>query len=282
MPLKTETARWDEYQLLDSGHGLKYERFGDVTLVRPEFQALWAPENIKTWKRADATYIQEGDEGAWKVRTQLPEDWTLSYGDLSFGLRFSSFKHTGVFPEQASNWEAIKQVLKPGFKMLNLFGYTGGATLAGLSKGAEAVHVDASKPAISSAKFNAELSGLAKKPVRWILDDAPSFVAREARREHKYDLIVMDPPAFGRGPKKELWKFETDFLPLIQSCKAVLNPGATLMVNAYSMGFSARVIEQVVRDVFPGATTEAVELTLKEETKRSFLLPLGVTIRARL
>ncbi len=280
MPLKTETAAWDEYQLLDSGSGLKFERFGDVHVVRPEFQALWAPENIKAWKRADATYVQDGEEGRWDVCTQVLEDWTLSYGDLSFGLRFSSFKHTGVFPEQASNWEAIRRALKPKSKMLNLFGYTGGATLAGLLKGAEVVHVDASKPAISAAKYNAEISGLAKKPVRWILDDASSFVAREARREHKYDLIVMDPPAFGRGPKKELWKFETDFLPLIQSCKAILNPGATLMVNAYSMGFSARVIEQTVRDVFPGAAIESVELTLKEETKRAFLLPLGVTIRA--
>ncbi len=282
MPLKTETAAWDEYQLLDSGKGLKFERFGNVTVVRPEFQAMWAPEDVAAWRNADATYTQDGDEGKWDVESQVPEEWTVSYGTIKFSLRFSAFKHTGVFPEQAPNWEAIRKAIKPKAMMLNLFGYTGGATLAGLSVGAEVVHVDASKPAILSAKRNAELSGLSKKPVRWMVDDAPSFVRREGRRERKYDVIVMDPPAFGRGPKNELWKFEDDFLPLLQSCKAILNPGAMLMVNAYSMGFSARVIEQTVQDVFPKAIIECVELTLKEETKRAFLLPLGITIRARL
>src|SRR3989338_69097 len=246
MHLTTETAQWENYQLLDSGDGKKLERFGEVTVVRPEFQALWAPEQPALWSGAHAEYVQDGEDGRWETHGNVPDSWTVRYHDLVFSLRRASFKHTGLFPEQAANWDVIQKTVKKGATTLNLFGYTGGATLAGLRAGAEVVHVDASKPAIASAKKNAELSGLHDRTVRWIVDDAMTFVEREVRRARRYNLVIMDPPAFGRGPKREIWRFEDHLTPLLALCKDLLRPKGVLMVNAYSMGFSARVVEQTV------------------------------------
>jgi 23S rRNA (cytosine1962-C5)-methyltransferase len=260
---------------------MKLERFGPVIVARPEPQALWSPATPEVWEKAMARFEQQGEEGKWRIITQPPEDWTMGWQMLRFGLRFFTFKHTGLFPEQAANWAHLRATLKPGAKVLNLFGYTGGATLAALSAGAEVVHCDASRPAIQNAKQNAELSGLADKPVRWIEDDAQKFVAREIRREHKYDCIIMDPPAFGRGPEGETWRFDLHLLPLLKNIAQILAPGGQLLVNAYSMGFPALVVEQVLLDAMPNAKTESVELVLPEQTPRGFLLPAGITIRAR-
>lgn len=281
MDLRREIAVWEDYALLDSGDRMKCERFGAVTVARPEPQALWRPSSDAPWKTVQARFEQKGEEGNWDVKKAPPDDWTLRWEDLRFGLRLFTFKHTGVFPEQAVNWTYLRKHLRPGMRALNLFGYTGGATLAALSAGAEVVHVDASRSAIAAAKANAELSGLADRPVRWIEDDAMKFVAREARRERKYDAIIMDPPAFGRGPNKEVWRFDTGLLPLLAACRDIVAPGAHLIVNAYSMGFPAIVVEQAVRDAFPQAETDTVELVLKESTDRGFLLPAGITVRAR-
>ncbi|MDD5251332.1 MAG: class I SAM-dependent methyltransferase [Patescibacteria group bacterium] len=279
--LNREIAVWQDYELLDSGDQMKCERFGAVVVARPEPHALWSPGLPEVWERAVARFEQRGEEGSWQVRNNPPDDWSVRWENLKFGLRLSSFKHTGVFPEQAANWAYLRGWLKPEAQVLNLFGYTGGATLAALSAGASVVHLDASRPAIAAAKHNAELSGFADRPVRWIEDDAATFVMREARRERIYDAIIMDPPAFGRGPNKELWRFESDLLPLLHSCRIILKPGGLLLLNAYSMGFPAIAVEQAVRDVFPDAASiESVELVLQEKSPRGFLLPAGITVRA--
>lgn len=281
MELKRDIAKWEDYELLDSGDRMKLERFGPVIVARPEPQALWAPANPAAWQQAMARFEQHGEDGNWKIVTQPPEDWTIQWEQLRFALRLFSFKHTGLFPEQAANWAHLRATLKPGMQVLNLFGYTGGATLAALSAGAEVVHCDASRPAIANGKQSAALSGLADKPVRWIEDDAQKFVAREIRRERKYDCIIMDPPAFGRGPGGETWRFDQHLLPFLKNVAQILKPGAQLLVNAYSLGFSATVVEQVIRDAMPNAKTESVELCLPEKSKRGFLLPAGITIRCR-
>ncbi len=274
---------WNDYALIDSGERMKLERFGDLLIARPEPQALWNRHNPRLWGDADVTFEQKGEDGDWKIYTKPSDNWTVSYGDLKFALKLYAFKHVGVFPEQYQNWDYIKQNLKPGATMLNVFGYTGGATLAGLAAGAQVVHVDASKPAIAGAKRNAELSGLAQKPVRWIEDDATKFVEREGRRERMYDVVVMDPPAFGRGPNKEVWQFEDDFRKFLVAIKAITRPGSIILINAYSMGFSQTVIEQTARDVFGNVKqVETLELTLKEETPRGFVVPGGITVRITL
>lgn len=281
MDLKRDIAKWEEYELLDSGDRMKLERFGSVIVARPEPQALWSPATPEAWSQAMARFEQQGEEGNWKILAQPPQDWTIRWESLKFALRLFTFKHTGLFPEQAANWAHLRATLKPGDNVLNLFGYTGGATLAALSAGASVVHVDASRPAIANARANAALSGLAEKPVRWIEDDAKKFVEREFRREHKYECIVMDPPAFGRGPDGETWRFDTDLLPLLRATAKIIAPGGQLIVNAYSMGFPALVVEQAIRDAMPQAKTESLELVLQEKTPRAFLLPAGITIRAR-
>jgi 23S rRNA (cytosine1962-C5)-methyltransferase len=283
-----ETVDWDDYQLLDSGHQMKCERFGGIILVRPEPQALWSTHFSLDqvggpWLQAAARFRQKGEEGSWEVFQEPPDDWSVRWRNLRFGLRLSSFKHTGLFPEQAANWSFLQEKLQPRMQALNLFGYTGGATLAALSAGASVVHVDASRPAIAAAKRNAELSGLSDKPVRWIEDDVHKFVQREIRRGSRYDCIVMDPPAFGRGPKKELWRFESGLLPLLQFSREILQPGGHLLVNAYSMGFPALAVEQAVRDAFPDAAwIESADLTLPETgTIRKFRLPAGIVVRMK-
>ncbi|MEK7094809.1 MAG: class I SAM-dependent methyltransferase [Patescibacteria group bacterium] len=280
--LNRELAVWSDYALEDSGGLLKCERFGGVVLVRPEAQAIWAREDEESFKTAKAVFEQKGEDGSWRVRGEMPEDWTVKWENLVFRLRLSSFKHTGIFPEQAANWAYIRANVKPKSKVLNLFGYTGGATLAALSVGAEVAHVDASRSAVTSAKENAVLSGFADRPVRWLVEDAMKFVEREGRRNHYYDAIIMDPPAFGRGPNKEVWQFEKGLVDLLLGCKKVLHTEhGQILLNAYSLGFPALAVEQTVRSVFPKLReVTTVELVLRENTKRKFLLPAGLTVRA--
>lgn len=278
--LNREIAIWDDYYLADSGDGEKREFFGDVSMLRPDPQALWAknlPDQI-----ADLVYSRQGREGEWTYHGQVPKNWTIGWEDLKFNIRPTSFKHTGLFPEQACNWQYLRRNLNSSHKVLNLFGYTGGATIAAASVGCEVTHVDASKPVVTWGKENAALSGLGERPIKWIVDDVSKFIARELRRGNVYDAILMDPPAFGRGPEGELWKFEEHLPSLIKDCRQLLNPaGGLLLVNAYSLGYPALAIENLVRASLPWTVQiESAELTLKERTPRGFLLPTGVVVRA--
>lgn len=280
--LKRQAATWKDYALLDSGDFEKLERFGDVVMVRPEPQAIWRKGEKTSWTNAHAVYSRTGREGDWELKTKVPSSWSIAWGKLTFKIGMTNFKHTGLFPEQATNWEWILEHVKPGMKVLNLFGYTGGATLAAALAGAdEVVHLDASKPMITWGKENQKLSGLEAKKIRWIEDDARKFIARELRRGNQYDAIFMDPPAFGRGPEGEVWKFEEHLAPLIEDCAKLMKPDrGLLLVNAYSLGFPALAVENIVRGTLPKAKLESVELTLRESGKRGFELPTGVAVRA--
>ncbi|MCR4312033.1 MAG: class I SAM-dependent methyltransferase [Candidatus Uhrbacteria bacterium] len=280
--LRREVAPWESFALLDSGEFEKCERFGDIVMIRPEPQALWKKSSPDAWASSHLVYSRTGREGEWATLKGVPESWDIRWNDLTFKIRPTSFKHTGLFPEQASNWTWIRENVKPDMKVLNLFGYTGAASLVAASVGAEVVHVDASKPVVTWGRENAELSGLGTKPIRWIVDDVQKFVAREARRGNVYDAIFMDPPAFGRGPEGEIWKFEDGLPALIEQCASILNrEHGMLLVNAYSLGFPALAIENAVKTALPfEVKIESVELTLKEENARGFLLPTGVVVRA--
>lgn len=280
--LERETAAWQDYELLETGGLEKLERFGDIVMVRPEPQALWRKVREHNFASAHLIYSRQGREGDWAVKKPVPDAWTVSWEDLKFRIRPTTFKHTGLFPEQASNWAYIRSKVTSDMNVMNLFGYTGGATVAAASVGADITHVDASKPVVTWTRENLDLSGFGEKPVRLIVDDAQSFVAREVRREKKYDAIFMDPPAFGRGPEGELWKFETHLPSLIEDCVKLLKPErGILIVNAYSLGFPALAVENTVRAALPwSAEISSVELTLKESTERGFALPTGVVIRA--
>jgi len=281
-----------DYALLDSGLGEKLERYGKFILRRPDPQALWSPRlGEKEWAKADAVFVREGREARWQVRPAVPERWQAEIGDIQFLIRPTAFKHTGVFPEQAGNWDWLRSVChserseaesRNPLTVLNLFGYTGGATLAAAQAGAEVCHVDGSKTAIGWARDNAALNGLEKAPIRWILDDAVKFVEREIKREHKYDGIILDPPAFGHGPKGEMWRIEKDFLHLIDLCEQVLSDQPLfVLVNGYASGYSAIAYENNLlrlKDKF-GGEIEKGELTIAEEGKDGRLLPCGIFAR---
>jgi len=274
-----------DYELLDSGDGEKLERYGKYILRRPDPQALWKkllPES--DWKGADAFFYNESDKKGWKKSVSMPNEWQISFGDLKFNIKPTAFKHTGVFPEQESNWKWIKEKVKNAgrpIKILNLFGYTGGATLAGLSAGAEVTHIDGSKSTITWAKENAVLSGLDKKSVRWLVDDARKFVMREIKRGNKYDGIIMDPPSFGRGGKGEIWKIENDFLTLIEECSKILSDKPIFfLINGYASGYSATAYYNALESILKkyNGHFEVGELTI-EESKSGRLLPCGIFAR---
>lgn len=245
---------WQQYELIDLGGGEKLERWGDVVLRRPDPQIIWPIHagNRKRWDTADAHYHRsQAGGGHWEFRKQLPERWTLSYGPLQFYIKPTSFKHTGLFPEQAANWswimEKIQAAQRP-IKLLNLFAYTGGATVAAASAGAEVVHVDAAKGMVQWAKENIQLSGLQHRPVRFITDDVFKFVMREQRRGNRYDAIVMDPPSYGRGPNGETWKLEKDLFPFLHTCLSILSDKPLfVLVNAYTTGLSPVVLSNLMK-----------------------------------
>jgi 23S rRNA (cytosine1962-C5)-methyltransferase len=274
-----------DYELMDSGDGEKLERFGAYILRRPDPQALWKKNlDEKLWKQADASFSRESDNAKWKIKEGTEKEWGISLTDLNFIIKPTAFKHTGLFPEQESNWvwikEKIKQANRP-IKVLNLFGYTGGATLAALSAGAEVTHVDGSKSVITWAKQNAAASNLADKKVRWIEDDARKFVQRELKRGNKYDAIIMDPPAFGHGANNEVWKIEEDFLSLLDLCFDILSDDPLfVLVNGYSAGYSAVAYENCLLSLSKklGGEIEKGELTI-EESKTGRLLPAGIFAR---
>lgn len=271
---------WSDYELLDSGENMKLERFGAVVVARPETQALWKKLRPELWDSAHAVFAFKDTKGAWDMKKPVSESWEMSWGDVKFLARLTSFKHTGVFPEQAPNWKWLTQVVRPGMKVLNLFGYTGIASLVVARAGAFVTHVDASKQSLDFAHENARLSGVGEDAIRWILDDALAFAKREARRGAKYDGIILDPPAFGRGAKGEVWKIEEDFPALLESLKEILSdkPGSFFLLNGYAAGYAPRSFAQAVESTFGETNGESGELYIKESTGDR-VIPAGIYVR---
>lgn len=242
---------WKDYMILDTSKGEKLERWGDYLLIRPDPQIIWdTPKILKEWKKPNAHYHRSSKGGGKWEFFHLPEQWSIHYKDLTFHLKPFHFKHTGLFPEQATNWdwfsEKIRQANRP-IKVLNLFAYTGGATLAAAKAGAFVTHVDAAKGMVTWAKENAVSSGLEQAPIRWIVDDCLKFVEREIRRENFYDAIIMDPPSYGRGPKGEIWKVEEAIHPLVERCSKLLSEHPLFfLINSYTTGFSPSVLTYLI------------------------------------
>jgi len=242
---------WTEYEVLDTSSGEKLERWGDYILVRPDPQVIWnTPHAAPEWKRKNGHYHRSSKGGGQWEFFDLPEQWEISYGELTFHLKPFSFKHTGLFPEQAVNWDwaggRIRNAARP-VKVLNLFAYTGGATVACARAGASVVHVDASKGMVTWAKENAAASGLADAPIRYLVDDCVKFVEREIRRGNRYDGIIMDPPSYGRGPKGEIWKIEEKVFPLVQLCAKLLSEDPLFfLINSYTTGLQPAVLSYMM------------------------------------
>ena len=270
-PLILQTKGLEDYALLDSGHGRKLERFGAIVLNRPEEQAIWRPRlAVAEWDRADAIFTGDTDEegaGRWKRRAGLGESWTCRHGAIRFSCRLTSFRHVGAFPEQEAHWSFMRErLLARGERpaLLNLFGYTGLASLVAAEAGAEVTHVDASKKAIAWARENQELSGLEDRPIRWILDDAPKFAAREVRRGKRYDGILLDPPKYGRGPKGEIWDLFGGLPDMLALCRDLTMGGGFLILTAYAIRASFLSMHRVCEDIL-GPGVESGELALQEE-----------------
>ena len=278
--------RWKDYELLDCSGGERLERWGKYTLVRPDPQVIWdTPKKNRAWSAPDARYIRSQTGGGHWEKNSLPASWEMRYGDLKFNVKPMNFKHTGIFPEQAVNWDfAMRKIREAGRRLnvLNLFAYTGGATIAAPSAGASVCHVDAAKGMVAWAKENAALSGLADAPVRWIVDDCAKFVQREIRRGRKYDAIIMDPPSYGRGPTGEIWKLEDNLFPFLKLCADVLSDDpAFVIINSYTTGFSPTVIKYICDTIFVkrfGGSSESRELGLPVSSA-GMCLPCGNTCR---
>jgi len=270
-----ETRGFADYALLDSGAGRKLERFGSVIVDRPEPQALWTPgAPERDWRNANAVFAGDDDEdkGRWRIDRPVPESWPVKVGAATMLCRLASFRHMGLFPEQMPHWEWMLARLaeKTGSaeppRVLNLFAYTGAASLIAAAAGAHVTHVDASKKAISWAKENQAASKLTSAPIRWMLDDAAKFVAREVRRGKSYDIILVDPPKFGRGPDGEVWDLFTSLPPLMRDCAALLAPGASLVLTVYAIRASALAFDQLCREVLAGrgGMFQSGELAIRE------------------
>jgi len=242
---------WKDYEVLDTSNGEKLERWGNYLLVRPDPQVIWnTPHDDYGWSNKNGHYHRSNKGGGEWEFFNLPEEWQISYKELNFRLKPFSFKHTGLFPEQATNWDWFSDLIRRAnrpIKVLNLFAYTGGATLAALSAGASVTHVDASKGMVQWAKENAEVSHLSDKPVRWLVDDCMKFVEREIRRGNQYDGIIMDPPSYGRGPSGEIWKIEEQIHPLVHACTQILSDDPLFfLINSYTTGFAPSVLSYLL------------------------------------
>lgn len=283
--LMLETNGWkDGYALLDSGCGRKLERFGAMTLVRPEPQAIWAPSlGEADWARADGVFdaaVDDDEHGRWRLNGAMGDPWRVPFGDHTFECRFTAFRHVGLFPEQAPHWDWMRKKIvarrvggRP-FRMLNLFGYTGAASLIAAAAGAEVTHVDASKKANAWARDNQALNRLDDKPIRWICDDAMKFVARETRRGARYDGIVLDPPKFGRGPKNEVFELFEDLPALLKLCADLLDSRSSfLILTAYAVRLSYLSLYELTRDAMQahGGAIDAGELIIREGAGNRFL-----------
>lgn len=278
---------WKNYEVIDTSKGEKLERWGNYTLVRPDPQVLWdTPRLHKGWKNRNAHYHRSSKGGGEWEFFDLPKQWEIKYKELTFHLQPFSFKHTGLFPEQAVNWdwfsEKIRSVKDRQVKVLNLFAYTGGATLAAAKAGAAVTHVDASKGMVTWARENAEASALGSAPIRYIVDDCVKFVEREIRRENKYDAVIMDPPSYGRGPKGEIWKIEDSIYPFIQLCTKVLSEDPIFfLINSYTTGLQPGVLaymlsEELGKRYKGKITAEEIGLPV---TSNGLVLPCGASGR---
>lgn len=274
------------YALVDSGDKEKLERFGEMLVVRPDPQALWPKSSEAAWSSAQGRYLRDGEEGKWTGN--LPKDWQVEVGGLKMIVKPTSFKHMGIFPEHVSGWgwvgEQISKKEGGGVKVLNLFGYTGGYTLTAAKAGAEVTHVDASKTAVAWARENAEINGLGDSPIRWIVEDVLVYLRREIKRGSKYDAIIMDPPAFGHGPKDELWKFEEHFVELVQLCEELLSDSPLfVLVNGYAAGYSPLAFVynlEAIQKKF-GGRIEYGDLAIAEQGSER-ILPAGIFARLNL
>lgn len=276
---------WQDYKIIDTSDGDKLESWGGKTLVRPDPQIIWkTPRKTDLWEKADAVYHRSSKGGGeWEYRKRLPENWNISYGDLKFIIRPTGFKHTGLFPEQAVNWDFMADKIRSAgreIKVLNLFAYTGGATLACANAGAQVSHVDASKGMVQWARENAAASGLSDKPIRWLVDDCLKFVQREIRRGNRYDAVVMDSPSYGRGPGGEVWKLEDCIYDLVKTCSEVLSDKPLFfLLNSYTTGLSPSVMAYILNEVITpgfGGKVTADEIGLPVE-KSGMPLPCGST-----
>ena len=273
---------WKDYEILDMANGEKLERWGNVILIRPDPQIIWnKKEHEEKWKTANAIYNRsKTGGGSWQYKKKMPSEWKIKYKDLTFNIKPMGFKHTGLFPEQAVNWDWMMEKIKSAkrdIKVLNLFAYTGGATVACLSAGASVCHVDSSKGMVSWAKENVISSRLKDRPVRYIVDDVVKFVNREIRRGNKYDAIIMDPPSYGRGAKGEVWRFEDDITDLVELCTKVLSKKPLFfLINSYTTGISAKVLENILRiNIKNDGIFESGEVGLPMKDSK-LVLPCGI------
>ena len=278
--------KWQDYELIDCSRGERLERWGQQILVRPDPQAIWnTPRTNPLWKKPAARYSRSASGGGHWDKNTLPERWQISYGDLRFNVKPMNFKHTGLFPEQAANWDYIMETIRAAgrpIRVLNLFGYTGAATVAAAKAGASVCHVDAAKGMVAWGKENAEASGVREAPIRWIVDDCGKFVEREIRRGRRYDAIIMDPPSYGRGPGGEVWKLEDNLWDFVSLCSRVLSDQPLfVIINSYTTGLSASTIGYVAESVFGkafGGHAESRELGLPVSDS-GLVLPCGASCR---
>lgn len=275
---------WKDYECIDAGNGEKLERWGNIILRRPDPQAMWYTKIDNRWKNVDGFYHRSKNGGGnWEFFTKLQDYWTISYKDLNFKVSPTGFKHTGLFPEQAINWDFMMNKIKNSNRkitVLNLFAYTGAATMACSKAGADVVQVDASKGMTEWAKENMKLSNLQNNSIRFIVDDCLKFVKREARRGHVYDAIVMDPPSYGRGPNKEVWKFEENIYKLIEACMEILSDNPLFfLINSYTTGVSSVVLENILKTTilkkYPNGSVDSGDIGLPITTN-NLVLPCGI------
>lgn len=277
--------KWKDYEIIDAGDGMKLERWGDIILSRPDPQVIWKPIRPNLWHKADAVYNRShSGGGSWTYKKELPKSWQIAYGNLMFRIEPMGFKHTGLFPEQAANWEWMRSMIEKrvagggSVSVLNLFGYTGGATVACASGGAKVCHVDASKGMVQRASENVALSGLQGREVRYIVDDAFKFVAREIKRGHHYDGIIMDPPSYGRGPNGEVWKLEDNLYQFVRDAMSLLTDKPLFfLLNSYTTGFSPTVTGNILQMTAPKGVghIESGDLLIPITSMPGTYLPCG-------
>lgn len=270
--------QWKDYELIDCGRGEKLERWGDQLLVRPDPQAIWnTPRTHRGWKQNAGRYARSSSGGGQWQNKSMPERWTVSYGSLTFNIKPMNFKHTGLFPEQAVNWDIMRGIIKGRErpKVLNLFGYTGGASVALAKAGARVTHVDAAKNMVDRCRQNAALSGCPEDGIRYIVDDCAKFVARELRRGNNYDAVLMDPPSYGRGPGGEMWRLEDNICALAEQTAALLSDQPLFfLINSYTTGLQPTVLENILKIYMPAGDVTAYEVTLPT-SDRGIELPCG-------
>ena len=276
---------WKDYELIDCSEGERLERWGYIVLIRPDPQVIWKTnKKHPLWRKANARYHRSNSGGGqWETYTKIPAEWNIDYNDLTFHIKTMGFKHTGLFPEQAVNWDYMTDIIKNAgrpVKVLNLFAYTGGATIACLKAGASVTHVDASKGMVQWARENASLSGVADKPVRWLVDDCIKFVQREIRRGNKYDIIIMDPPSYGRGPGGEIWKLEDEVYNFVSLCSEIVADDALAMfINSYTTGLAPSVMQYILGSIMVpkfGGSVSSDEIGIPV-TSSKMVLPCGAT-----